>query len=95
MAEDSLHLDILGDNIHDALGNPGCCYWAAGIQEQSANLGVTFPFSRGRAHKIDHLVFRKPGYVCLGGAAHFASWCSLSMCQALHLFVVICMTGLN
>ncbi len=34
MDEGSLHPDILSDNIHDALGNPGCCNWAAGVQKQ-------------------------------------------------------------
>ncbi len=37
MAEGSLHPDVLSDNIHDALGNAGCC-WAAGIQNQYASL---------------------------------------------------------
>ncbi len=40
MDEGSLHPDILSDNIHDALGNPECCNWAAGLQKQSASLGL-------------------------------------------------------
>ncbi len=59
MDEGSLHPDILSDNIHDALGNPGCCNWAAGIQKQFAILGVPSPFSGSRIRNVDHLAFRK------------------------------------
>ncbi len=55
----SLHPDILSDNIHDALCNPGCCNWAAGVQKQFASLGVPSPFSGGRVRNVDHLAFRK------------------------------------
>ncbi len=59
MDEGSLHPDILSDNIHDALCNPGCCNWAAGVQKQFASLGVPSPFSGGRVRNVDHLAFRK------------------------------------
>ena len=59
MDEGSLHPDILSDNIHDALGSPGCCNWAAGIQKQFASLGVPSPFSGGRIRNVDHHAFRK------------------------------------
>ncbi len=59
MDEGSLHPDILSDNIHDALGNPGCCNWTAGVQKQFASLGVPYPFSDGRIRDVDHLAFRK------------------------------------
>ncbi len=59
MDEGSLHPDILSDNIHDTLGNPGCCNWAAGVQKQFASLGVPSPFSGGRVRNVDHLAFRK------------------------------------
>ncbi len=59
MDEGSLHPDILSDNIHDALGNPRCCNWAAGVQKQFASLGVPSPFSGGRIRNVDHLAFRK------------------------------------
>ncbi len=55
----SLHPDILSDNIHDALCNPGCCNWAAGVQKQFASLGVPSPFSGGRVCNVDHLAFRE------------------------------------
>ncbi len=57
--EGSLHPNILRDNIHDALGNPGCCNWAAGIHEQFASLGVPFLLSGGGICNVDHLAFRK------------------------------------
>ena len=59
MDEGSLHPDILSDNIHDALGNPGCCSWAAGVQKQFASLGVPSPCSGGRIRNVDHLAFCK------------------------------------
>ncbi len=75
MDEGSLHPDILSDNIHDALGNPGCCNRAAGVQEQFASLGVPSPFSGGRIRNVDHLAFRKAMLArdmsCVGGAFTF------------------------
>ncbi len=55
--EGSLHPDILSDNIHDALSNPGCCNWAAGVEKQFASLCVPSPFSCGRIRNVDHLAF--------------------------------------
>ncbi len=43
MDEGSLQPDILSDNI-DALGNFGCCNWAAGVQKQFATLGLSSIF---------------------------------------------------
>ncbi len=59
MAEGSLHRDILDDNLRDALGNPGCCNWAAGVQKRYASLGMASPFSGGSVHNIDGPAFRK------------------------------------
>ena len=59
MDEGSLHPDILSDNIHDALGNPRCCNWAAGVQKQFASLGVPSSFSGGRIRNVDYHAFRK------------------------------------
>ncbi len=79
-----------------------------GIQKQFAKLGVPSPFSSGHIRNVDHFAFRKAmlagdmsvvggggggGVGGGGGASHFASWCSLSGCQALHLFAVICTAG--
>ncbi len=60
MEEGSLHLDILSDNIHDALGNPGCCNWAAGIQKQLASLGVPSLFSGSVFAMLITLLFARP-----------------------------------
>ncbi len=59
MDEGSLHPDNLSDNIHDALGNPGCCNWAAGLQNQFAGLGMPSPLLGGRIRNVDQLAFRK------------------------------------
>ncbi len=59
MIEGNLHPYILSDNIHDALGSPGCCNWAAGHQIQYASLGVALSLLGGCDHNINHLAFRK------------------------------------
>ncbi len=59
MDEGSLHPDVLSDNIQDALGNSGCCNWAAGVQKQLASLSVPSPSSGGRICNVDHLAFRR------------------------------------
>ncbi len=48
MTEGSVHLDILSDNICDALGSPGCGNWAAGFQRLFAGLGTACPSSVNR-----------------------------------------------
>ncbi len=93
----SLYPAILSDNIHDALGDSGCCNWAARKQKHFASLGVPSPFSGGRIRNVDHLAVRKavlPRDMSIwGGPSHFASWCSLSGCQVLHLSAVVCTAG--
>ncbi len=85
------------DNIHDALGDPGCCNWAAGVQKQFVSLGMPFPFSGGHFRNVDHLAFHKAMLArdmsVWVEALHFATWCSLLGCQALHLIVVVCTAG--
>ena len=53
MSEDSLHADVLRDNIHDALHGSSPDNWAAGIQHQYADLGMASPFSCGKLQNID------------------------------------------
>ncbi len=102
MDEGSLHPDILSDNIHDALGNPGCCNWAAGIQKQfaCASLGVPSPFSGGRICNVDHLAFRKAMLardMSVWGGLHISPRGAPSRGAtgkaALHLFAVVCTAG--
>ncbi len=93
MDEGSLHPDILSDNIHDALGNPGCCNWAAGVQKQFASLGVPSPFSGGRIRNVDHLAFRKAMLardMSVWGGLHISPRCAPSkgakLCTYLRWF---------
>ncbi len=51
--------EFLSDNIHDALGNPGCCNWATGVQQQCTSVDMTSELTGGCVHNIDHLAFRK------------------------------------
>lgn len=59
MPEDSLHADILKDNIHDAQHGPLVANWAGGIRKQFANLGMATPFPGGVLGTVDVLAFRK------------------------------------
>ncbi len=59
VCEGSLPPDILSDNNHADLGNPGCCSWAAGFQKQYASLGMTSPLSGADVHDVDHFAFHK------------------------------------
>ena len=45
MPENSIHVDILKDNISAAQQHPMCGNWAAGIVKQYASLGMPSPFS--------------------------------------------------
>ncbi len=62
MDEGSLHPDILSDNIHDALGNPGCCNWAAALH---------LPFQVAVYAMLITLLFARPcrPETCLCGGA--------------------------
>ncbi len=61
MDEGSLYPDMLSYNIHDSLGNPGCCNWAAGIRDQFASLGVPFqPWQVAVFAMLITLLFARP-----------------------------------
>ena len=59
MSSDSLHADILSDNINDALHGASSHNWAAGIQKHYAHLGLASPFSGGRLQNIDAHGFQR------------------------------------
>ena len=44
MPVDSIHANILRDNIADAQQQPSCGNWAGGIVKQYRRLGITSPF---------------------------------------------------
>ena len=48
MPQASLHAEIFGDNILDALQAPGFDNWAAGVHRQYTSLGMVSPFLGGR-----------------------------------------------
>ncbi len=59
MSEDSLHANILRDNIQNADHSPLVASWAAGIRKQLADLGVASPFTGGVIGTVDIQHFRK------------------------------------
>ena len=59
MSSDSLHADILSDNINDALHGASSHNWAAGIQKHYAHLGLASPFSGGKLQNIDAHGFQR------------------------------------
>ncbi len=58
-SEDSLHADILGDNINDAEHSPLLTKWAGGVRKQFADFGMAIPFPGGVIGTVDVLAFRK------------------------------------
>ena len=58
-SSDSLHADILSDNINDALHGASSHHWAAGIQKHYAHLGLASPFSGGKLQNIDAHGFQR------------------------------------
>ena len=58
MPSDSLHLDILKDNIQDAQQQSGCVNWAKGIAKQFQSLGLPSPFSAAGIESIQGQEFR-------------------------------------
>ncbi len=59
MSKDSLHANILRDNIQDAEHSPLVANWAGKIRKQFANPGMTCPFLGGVIGTVDVLAFRK------------------------------------
>ena len=45
MPDDSIHAEILRDNVADAQQHPSCDGWAGGIVKQYGRLGMASPFS--------------------------------------------------
>ncbi len=85
MSEDSLHVNILRDNIRDAEHSPLVplvANWARRTRKQFANLGMTSPFPGGVIETVDVLAFRKAmlqGDACLAGPAHVAPSCPFAL----------------
>ena len=59
LSNDSLHAEILKDNMHDAQSDPHCGNWAAGVQKKYIELGMPAPFSSGRLQPVNGPVFRQ------------------------------------
>ena len=59
MSDDSLHANILSDNIHDALHGGSMRNWTAGVQDYYAGLGLASPSSGGRLQNIDAHGFQR------------------------------------
>ena len=59
LPHDSLHADVLRENVHDALADPLCGNWAAGIHKQYIALGMRSPFSAAGVQGIEAPLFRQ------------------------------------
>ncbi len=97
MSEDSLHANILSDNVDDALHGTSSHNWAAGIQSRYAGLGLASPFQGGRLQSIDVRGFQRamlaregPVWQGLDISPIFSLHCALSLCQALHVLALVC-----
>ena len=58
MPEDSVHAEILGDNIADAQEHPSYGNWAGGIVKQYSRLGMVSPFSSSGITCLNSLGFQ-------------------------------------
>ena len=57
MPEDSIHAEILRNNIADAQGHPSYGNWAGGIVKQYSRLGMVSPFSSSGITGLNSLGF--------------------------------------
>ena len=58
MPEDSIHAEILRDNIADAQEHPSYGNWAGGIVKQYSRLGMVSPFSSSGITGLNSLGFQ-------------------------------------
>ena len=58
MPDDSIHAEILRDNIADAKGHPSCGNWAGGIVKRYGRLGMASPFSSSGVTCLNSLRFQ-------------------------------------
>ena len=58
MPEDSIHAEVLRDNIADAQEYPSYGNWAGGIIKQYRRLGMASPFSSSGITCLNSLRFR-------------------------------------
>ena len=65
MPEDSIHAEILRDNIADAQEHPSCDNWAGSIVKQYSRLGMASPFSSSGIACLNCLGFRRTWRVSL------------------------------
>ena len=92
MPDDSIHAEILRDNIADAQGHP-CGNWAGGIVRQYSRLGMALPFSSYGDTCLNFLGFQAnmegSPQKCLGWSACLPENSSLQEGQALHVLCVV------
>ena len=77
MPEDSIHAEILRDNIADAQKRPSYGNWAGGIVEQYRRLGMASPFSSSGITGLNSLGFQAnmKGQLCqVRGGLHVSPW---------------------
>ena len=58
MPDDSIHDEILRDNVADAQQHPSCDNWADGIVKQYSRLGMASPFSSSGITCLNSLGFQ-------------------------------------
>ena len=58
LPDDSIHAEILRDNIADARQHPSCGNWAGGIVKQYSRLGMASPFSSSGITCLNSLGFQ-------------------------------------
>ena len=91
MPEDSIHAEILRDNIADAQENPTYGNWAGGIVKQYSRLGMASLFSPSGITCLNSLGFQAnmKSQLCKGWSACVPKDSSPKKIQALHVFCLL------
>ena len=91
MPHDSLHADVLRENIHDALADPLRGSWAAGVHKKYTSLGMQPPFTAAGVRAIDAPLFRqKMGDEYKSVWAGVPAHCPIGRGKALYIFALVC-----
>ena len=92
MPEDSIHAEILRDNIADAQEHPSYGNWAGGIVKQYSRLGMVSPFSSSGTTCLNSLGFQAnmKGQLCrVWDGLHVSPRTAPSKRATLHILCMV------
>ena len=90
--EDSIHAEILRDNIADAQKPPSYGNWAGGIVKQYSRLGMASAFSSSGITGLNSLQANMKGQLCkVWGGLHVSPWTAPSKRAKLCTYFACCL----